>query len=206
MMRWRLAVVLAIAVVVAVVIAVTGGGSSRDVAGGPPVTKDPSTASLVKAADLRPCPASSTRAASRGLPDVTLSCVGNGPAVHLAGLTGTPTVVNVWASWCTQCYPEFPYLVGLTRSLAGKVRVLGVDTGDTDGGALSFAAKLHPAMHYPSVADPTNTVIDGLHVTPGPPETAFVDSAGTVVHIHPGAYTSAAQLRHDVATYLHVTA
>jgi thiol-disulfide isomerase/thioredoxin len=143
---------------------------------------------------------------SHGLPDVTLSCVGDGPAVRLAGLTGKPSVVNVWASWCTQCYPEFPYLVGLSKQLAGRLRVLGVDTSDTDGGALQFAAALRPAMHYPSVSDPTNKVIDGLHITTGPPETAFVDSAGTVVHVHPGAYTSAAQLRHDVATYLHVTA
>jgi hypothetical protein len=84
--------------------------------------------------------------------------------------------------------------------------VLGVDTADTDGGALSFAARLHPAMHYPSVADPTNQVLDGLHVAPGPPETAFVNSEGVVVHVHPGAYTSLGQLQRDVATYLHVTA
>jgi thiol-disulfide isomerase/thioredoxin len=205
-MRWRLAALLAIAAVVAIVIVVTGGGGSSSPTSGPPVTKDPSISSLLKTADLSRCPASRPQAASHSLPDVTLDCVGEGPPVHLAGLTGKPTVVNVWASWCTQCYPEFPYLVGLSKQLSEKVRVLGVDTADTEGGALQFAARLNPAMHYPSVSDPTNKVLDGLHVTPGPPETAFVDSAGSVVHVHPGAYTSAAQLRRDVATYLHVTA
>jgi cytochrome c biogenesis protein CcmG, thiol:disulfide interchange protein DsbE len=205
-MRWRLAALLAIVAVVAIVIVVTGGGGSSSPTSGPPVTKNPALGPLIKAAHLAPCPRSSHQTARHGLPDVTLSCVGNGPQVQLAGLTGTPSVVNVWASWCIPCRAELPYLSSLSTQLAGKLRVLGVDTSDTDGSALSFAASLHPGMHYPSVSDPTDTVIDGLHSTPGPPETAFLDSAGTVVHVHPGAYTSAAQLRRDVATYLHVTA
>lgn len=204
-MTGRLAALL-LAVATVALCAGCGAGMSRSTANGPPLTANPARSGLVKAAKLAPCPASSSRVASHALPDVTLACVGSGPAVHLAGLTGKPSVVNVWASWCTQCFPEFPYLVRLSNQLAGRVRVLGVDTGDTDDGALGFAAKLHPAMHYPSVADPTNRVIDGLHVTVGPPETAFVDSAGSVVHVHPGAYTSIAELRHDVATYLHVPA
>jgi cytochrome c biogenesis protein CcmG, thiol:disulfide interchange protein DsbE len=202
--RSRLVVLL---LVVAAVGAACGGHSTqstRTVGGGPAVTQDASTTKLIKAANLAPCPTSSSHAVSHGLPDITLRCVGNGPAVNLAGLTGEPSVVNVWASWCTQCFPEFPYLVDLSKQLAGKVRFLGVDTGDTDGGALSFAAALKPAMHYPSVSDPNHEVIDGLAVAPGPPETAFVNSAGTVVHVHPGAYSSLAALRRDLATYLHV--
>ncbi|HEX3908742.1 MAG TPA: TlpA disulfide reductase family protein [Mycobacteriales bacterium] len=200
-MSHRLAAVL---IALAAVCAACGSGSSSSSLGGPPVTKGPSDASLVKAAKLTPCPSSSSQPVSHGLPDVTLPCVGAGPAVHLAGLTGTPSVVNVWASWCTECRPEMPYLLTLSSRLAGKVRVLGVDTADTDGGALSFAAA--HAMHYPSVSDPTNKVIDGLHISPGPPETAFVNAAGVVVHVHPGGYSSLGQLQHDVATYLHVSA
>jgi cytochrome c biogenesis protein CcmG/thiol:disulfide interchange protein DsbE len=198
----------ALALAVAAACAACGGGaaSMSGSGAGPAGSANPSRSSLEAAAKLAPCPASSAQPVSHGLPDVTLPCVGAGPAVHLAGLTGRPAVVNVWASWCTECFPEFPYLVHLSTRLAGKLRVLGVDTGDTDGGALSFAASLHPAMHYPSVSDPTNQVLDGLHVTPGPPETAFVNSAGVVVHVHPGAYTSLGQLQHDVATYLHVSA
>lgn len=200
-MSRRLAAAL---LVVAAVCAACGGGSSSSSTSGPPVTKNPSDISLVKAAKLAPCPVTSAQPVSHGLPDVTLPCVGAGPAVHLAGLSGTPSVVNVWASWCTQCWPELPYLVTLSSRLAGRVRVVGVDTGDTDGGALSFAVK--HAMHYPSVSDPSNKVLDGLHVSPGPPETAFVNAAGVVVHVHPGGYTSLDQLQRDVTTYLHVPA
>jgi len=207
MMRRRLAAAL---IAVAAACAACGGGagsgggsgaaSSKD---GPAVTKDPSTTSLAKAAHLPPCPTSAATAASHGLPDVTLDCLGGGPAVHVAGLAGTPTVVNLWAAWCTDCHAELAYFDAL--STHHGVRVLGVDTEDTDGNALSFAAAYRPTLRYPSVTDPSRTVLTGIHA-PGLPATAFLDSAGAVVHVHIGPYASAAALRQDVATYLHVTA
>jgi cytochrome c biogenesis protein CcmG/thiol:disulfide interchange protein DsbE len=202
--RGRLAALIAIAVVVALAIMLTDRESSSDTSsGGPPVTKGPSTASLVTAAHLPPCPASSAKPVRDGLPDVILGCLGNGPPVHVAGLTGTPTVVNLWAAWCTQCHAELAYFDAL--STHHGVRVLGVDTADTDGNALSFAAAYRPALRYPSVTDPSHRVLTGVKAD-NLPVTAFVDTAGRVVHIHPGPYASAAQLRQDVATYLHVTA
>jgi cytochrome c biogenesis protein CcmG, thiol:disulfide interchange protein DsbE len=200
MMRRRLAAAL---IAVAAACAACGGGSGSSSAGGPPVTKDPSTASLVKAANLPPCPTSSATASSHGLPDVTLACLGNGPAVHVAGLTGTPTVVNMWAAWCIPCRTELAYFDALSMHRA--VRVLGVDTADTDGNALSFAAAYGPGLRYPSVTDPSRRVLTGVKAD-NLPVTAFLDSAGAVVHVHTGPYPSAAQLRQDVATYLHVTA
>jgi cytochrome c biogenesis protein CcmG, thiol:disulfide interchange protein DsbE len=207
-MRRRLAAAL---IAVAAVCAACGGASGSTGSGpgaasskdGPSVTKDPSTASLAKAAHLPPCPTSAATAASHGLPDVTLDCLGSGPAVHVAGLAGTPTVVNLWAAWCTDCHAELAYFDAL--STHHGVRVLGVDTEDTDGNALSFAAAYRPALRYPSVTDPSRTVLTGIHA-PGLPATAFLDSAGAVVHVHIGPYASAAALRQDVATYLHVTA
>jgi cytochrome c biogenesis protein CcmG/thiol:disulfide interchange protein DsbE len=201
-MRRRLAVAV---IAVAAACAACGGGSSSS-AGGPALTKDPSNASLVKAAHLPACPTSSTTAAtaaSHGLPDVTLDCLGSGPAVHVAGLTGTPTVVNLWAAWCTECHAELAYFDALATHHV--VRVLGVDTADTDGNALSFAAKYRPAMTYASVSDPARDVLTGVKED-NLPVTAFLNSAGSLVHVHLGPYTSAAQLRQDVATYLHVTA
>jgi thiol-disulfide isomerase/thioredoxin len=198
--RRRLAAAL---VAAAATCAACGGGSGPSSAGAPALTKDPSTTALAKAAHLPPCPTSSATAASHGLPDVTLDCLGGGPAVHVAGLTGRPTVVNLWAAWCTECHAELAYFDAL--STHHDVRVLGVDTADTDGNALSFAAKYRPAMTYASVSDPARRVLTGVKED-NLPVTAFVDSAGHVVHVHLGPYDSAAQLRQDVATYLHVTA
>jgi hypothetical protein len=60
-------------------------------------------------------------------------------------------------------------------------------------------------VRYPSVVDPDKKVLLAIHVAPGPPETIFISRIGKIVHVHPGEYTSAAALRSDLATYLHVT-
>jgi thiol-disulfide isomerase/thioredoxin len=189
-----------------VVLAVGAGGctSAGSAGGGTTGHSDPRLARLVAAARLAPCPASSQATAPGGLPNVTLSCLGNGPAVHLAGLIGEPTVVNVWASWCGPCQEEAAALSTVYDEDRGKVRFLGVDTEDAADSALDFGRHVRPPVRYPSVVDPDRKVLLGLAAAPGPPETAFVDAAGRVVHVHPGPYRSAAELRADIAAYLQV--
>jgi hypothetical protein len=94
-------------------------------------------------------------------------------------------------------------------ALRPQVRFLGVDTADSTDSALDFAPHVRPPMRYPSVVDPDSKVLHdlalkGLSAAPGPPITVLVNSAGRVVHVKPGQYTSGAELRHDIATYLHV--
>jgi thiol-disulfide isomerase/thioredoxin len=155
-------------------------------------------------ARLAPCPASSATSMPGGLPNLTLSCLGNGPAVHLAGLKG-PAVVNVWGSWCGPCQDEANYLSSVYRSVRGKVMFLGIDTEDEPDSALTFGAtQVKPAVRYPSVVDPDRKFLIALAKAPGPPETVFVGTGGRVVHVHLGGYDSAAALRLDIATYLGV--
>jgi thiol-disulfide isomerase/thioredoxin len=138
------------------------------------------------------------------LPNLTLDCLGKGPAVHLAGLTGKPTVVNLWASWCGPCKQEGGYLSTVSRQLRTTVRFLGIDIEDSDDNALIFdSANVTPPVRYPSVVDPAKKALIALHF-PGPPETLLVNSAGRVVHTHPGKYDSAAQLRGEISKYLQV--
>jgi thiol-disulfide isomerase/thioredoxin len=188
--------------VVAMLVSV--GCSSSGSAGGDGRVNDPTHTRLVKKADLDRCPTSSATSVSDGLPDVTLPCLGKGPAVHLAGLVGTPTVINVWGSWCIPCRKETGALSSVYDALKPKVRFLGVDTADDANSALDFGTHVTPAVRYPSVLDPDKKVLLGLARSPGPPETAFVDAAGVVVHVHVGPYDDAAQLRADIAKYLHV--
>jgi thiol-disulfide isomerase/thioredoxin len=141
---------------------------------------------------------------SGGLPDVTLPCLGDGPAVHLAGLTGRPTVINVWGSWCIPCREETAALSSVYDALKPKVRFLGVDTADDVNSALDFGTHVSPRVRYPSVVDADKKVLLGLARSPGPPETAFLNAAGVVVHVHVGPYDDAAAVRADIAKYLHV--
>ncbi|MGN6474540.1 MAG: TlpA family protein disulfide reductase [Mycobacteriales bacterium] len=194
---------LRLLIVAAAVVALGGCSSSSTPVGGDQHQEN-IHARLVSKAHLEPCPSSSASAAPRGLPNVTLACLGNGPAVHLAGLTGKPTVVNVWGSWCIPCQAEAAVLSSVFDADRGRVRFLGVDTADDVNSALDFGTHVSPPVRYPSVVDPDKKVLLGLARSPGPPLTAFISAAGAVVHVKVGPYTNAAVLRSDIATYLHV--
>ena len=179
------------------------GAASRAVA--PDFPKPPSYAELVARAHLDPCPATGSARVARSLPDLTLPCLGAGPAVHLAGLVGKPTVVNIWGSWCGPCQAETRYLSTVYDAVRAKVRFLGVDTEDDAKSALDFAPHVSPPMRYPQVVDKDKRLLIGLKIPSAVPSTVFVDAGGRVVHISPGAYHSADSLRADIRRYLKVT-
>jgi thiol-disulfide isomerase/thioredoxin len=133
-----------------------------------------------------------------------MPCLGKGPDVHLGGLKG-PAVINVWGSWCGPCQDEADYLSSVYRTVRGRVTFLGIDTEDEADSALTFGARrVSPPVRYPSVVDPDRKFLIALARAPGPPETVFVGTGGKIVHVHLGPYRSAAALRVDIATYLHV--
>jgi cytochrome c biogenesis protein CcmG/thiol:disulfide interchange protein DsbE len=149
-----------------------------------PVRTASKTPGLVTAAALPACPASTTvRSVAGGLPNLTLPCLGDGPAVRLAGLRGTPLVVNIWAGPCPPCKREAPLLQRYFSEVGGRVRLLGVVDGaypDTVNDALSAAHGL--GMHYPSVFDASGQLPAVLRVR-GIPVTLFVDAAGRTRHV-----------------------
>jgi thiol-disulfide isomerase/thioredoxin len=161
-------------------------------------------AELVAAADLADCPASDPAVDARddGLPDVTLPCLGVGPAVRLAGLRGTPTVVNVWASWCGPCREELALVADLAGASGTGLRVIGIDATDDPPSALSLLADA--GAHYPSVRDDAGATKAALRWGPGLPVTYLVDADGRIAYEHHGAITSAEQLRTLLADHLGV--
>jgi thiol-disulfide isomerase/thioredoxin len=184
---------------------VAGCSSSSPSSFTPDFPKPPSYAQLVAKAALDPCPASATTHPRESLPKLTLPCLGNGPAVHLSGLGGTPTVVNIWGSWCGPCQAETRYLSTVYDAAKGKVRLLGVDTEDDPKSALDFASRVSPPMHYPQVVDKNKKLLIALNIPSNVPTTVFVDASGRVVHLSLGAFTSATTLRADIRRYLGVT-
>jgi thiol-disulfide isomerase/thioredoxin len=148
----------------------------------------------------RPVPGATPAGDGRTLPDLSLSCLGGGPPVTLRGLRG-PMVLNVWASWCGPCREELPFLVATHAALKDRVRFLGIDLRDDDGPAREWLS--YNGVGWPSLADAKGSIRGPLSV-PGPPVTLFVNSAGQVVGVHYGQFTSAAQVQAAIAEHLGV--
>jgi thiol-disulfide isomerase/thioredoxin len=160
-------------------------------------TSDP-LPGLRQEAALQPCPAG----LGSELPDLTLTCLGDGSRVALRDATpGRPTVVNIWATWCGPCVREVPALVGFAARAGDRVAVVGVDTEDEDDKALTFAKQY--GMRYPSVVDPDGRVLRAYGG--GPPITLLLDAQGVVKLRHRGELTSTGELVQLVQQHLGVT-
>lgn len=168
------------------------------------VGRAPSTATLQARAALDPCPDVSSPAPGRSgpgrLPDLTLRCLGAGPAVRLAGLAGRPAVVNLWAAWCGPCRKEAPAFQRLHLVAGDRVQVLGVLTEDPDRDALDAAA--HLGIHYPSVVDGEGRLLDHSGVR-ALPVTYFVEASG-LAHRYVGLPLTYDKLRQLVVQHLGV--
>jgi cytochrome c biogenesis protein CcmG/thiol:disulfide interchange protein DsbE len=152
---------------------------------------------------LPPCPTSSDAPeVARGLPAVLLPCLGPGDPVALAGLRGTPMVLNAWASWCQPCRAELPALASFAEEADGRVAVLGLNALDDAEAAATLWAQL--AMPFPSVSDPEAATRSSLRWV-GLPVTYLVDSEGMIVYRHDGAVTDAEEWAALVEQHLGVT-
>ncbi|MET0449890.1 MAG: TlpA disulfide reductase family protein, partial [Aeromicrobium sp.] len=123
--------------------------------GGPAPTVAADDLGVAKAAaGIEDCP--DARGAATGddaLPDLTLDCLGGGRPVDLAGLTGTPTVINVWASWCKPCRKELPLLARADAEYGDGLRVIGLDFKDDAPDAAIELARVS-GVTYPQLSDP----------------------------------------------------
>jgi thiol-disulfide isomerase/thioredoxin len=165
----------------------------------------PQLRQLKAAAGIDACPRSEAHAhpVADGLPDITLPCLGGGRAVHLAGLRGTPFVLNFWSQTCGPCRNESPILQQVHVAAGDRVDVIGVDWLDPrPTWAIAFADQL--GLTYPQVADPEGATRAPLRITTLP-RTLFVTASGRLAYTEFAALTSAVQLRTLIKQHLGVT-
>lgn len=130
------------------------------------------------------CPQTEPDAATRGgLPALTLPCLGHDVDVHLAGLRGRPTVVNLWASWCAPCRAEMPAFQRVHHRLGDRMQILGVAIRDSEREARRTIQGT--GVSYPSVLDAKGDVRAALSAV-GLPATFFLDGSGRIVFRHFG--------------------
>ncbi|MDT0275584.1 TlpA family protein disulfide reductase [Blastococcus goldschmidtiae] len=120
------------------------------------------------------------------LPSLTLPCLGPGPEISLDRLTGRPTLVNLWATWCLPCREEMPLLQEACARHGQDVRFLGIDTQDDPEAAAAFLSDL--GIGYPHAVDADAELLRELGVR-GLPVTLAIDEQGRVVDRRVGQLT-----------------
>lgn len=105
-----------------------------------------------------------------------------GDEVSTADWAGDVVVLNTWYAACPPCRAEAPDLVDLANEReADGVHLLGVNTEDEAGAALSFQRTFD--VPYPSIEDRSGQVVAGLSgVVPlqAVPSTVVLDTDGRV--------------------------
>ena len=99
--------------------------------------------------------------------------------------TGHIVVLNIWASWCTTCYLEHPFLMKLAQNK--QIRLYGLNYKDT-----RFAAKKmlkdKGNPYYAVAFDPNGDIGIAYGIT-AVPETFIIDKQGIIRFKHFGAIT-----------------
>ena len=123
-------------------------------------------------------------------PDFTAGTF-DGRQLTLSGYQGHPVLLNFFASWCTQCAHELPFMEDSYRLHASSgftiVGVNGLETGDGPG----FYHRL--GLTFPAVYDPGNPgkIAREYSVYSSLPVSVFIDRNGRVDLIQLGAITPA---------------
>ena len=109
--------------------------------------------------------------------------------VRLADFRGKPTVVNMFASWCTQCEAELPEFHRVAAALKGKVNFVFINSNETRSGR--DMADRHHLADFTVAKDIQGTRGNGLYRslggTGGMPMTAFYSADGQLLDVARGA-------------------
>src|SRR5690606_35787487 len=109
-----------------------------------------------------------------------------GEMVRSEDFKGRWLLVNVWGTWCPECYTEHPLLLDIARE--GKVGIIGLDYKDDDEAARRWLAELGNPYVAVAIDKQGDTAIDfGVY---GAPESFLVNPEGIIVEKVVGAVSA----------------
>ncbi|HWE88378.1 MAG TPA: TlpA disulfide reductase family protein [Pseudonocardiaceae bacterium] len=200
-LRWAL---VAVVLVVALAVALWPRGSPASPVSAPTTALN-LTPDRVKAA-LAACPLADgaagavSSASSAAWSGVRTTCEATGATVDLgAVLAGPPTLVNVWATWCSPCQTELPVLADYAAG-PGAVRVLTVQTQSDQRDGLDLLASL--GVHLSTLFDGDGAdgpVSRALRLPVGLPVSYLVRGGTATLITHPRVFDSVDQVRHTLS-------
>lgn len=117
----------------------------------------------------------------RPVPAFALPALGDDKPLDQTLFRDSPRLLNVWATWCSACRDEHPFLVELARA---GVSIVGLDYKDDPAAARRWLADMgNPYQEV--IADREGRLGLDLGVY-GAPETYVIDAAGVIRYRHVG--------------------
>ena len=122
-------------------------------------------------------------------PDFALRSL-DGQTVHLSELRGHVVLLNFWATWCTPCRVEMPWLVEFDRQYrAQDLHIVGVNLDDPGTGRDRIAAFARErGVVYPVLLG-NNRVADAYGGVRFMPQTFFIGPDGKIMSSNYGITT-----------------
>ncbi len=105
--------------------------------------------------------------------------------VESKAMRGQVWLINVWGTWCPECWREHDFLMYLAKR--EQIPIVGIDWRDDPEEAKQFLAQKGNPFIAVGV-DPESTAIMDLGVY-GAPETFLIDQQGVIRKKHKGAMT-----------------
>lgn len=117
-------------------------------------------------------------------PKINMQYLGKKKKLNGKALKGKVVIYDFWASWCTPCKVELPFLDKLYKKHRKEgLVVIGINVDEEQGSAQKFL-KDHP-VRFPIVFDKGKKLIDKAKVSTMP--TSFiVDRQGVIRYHHQG--------------------
>ncbi len=119
-------------------------------------------------------------------PDFTLTML-DGQAFTLSDQQGTPIVLNFWATWCGPCQNEMPALQMASERFQDRVRIIGVDQGESAADVQRFIDEMGVTFAIPL---DSNFTAGTLYNVQAMPTTFFIDRNGVIRHLWIGEMNS----------------
>jgi len=121
----------------------------------------------------------------------------NGQPGSLSDFHGKPVLINFWATWCSPCRSEMPYIQQVYEEWSGQgLVVLAINIGESSSQVERFIQAYN--LSFPVLLDMAGKVAEQYNIR-YIPTTYFVDGSGIIRDIRIGPFSSAAEIE-DILT------
>jgi peroxiredoxin len=104
----------------------------------------------------------------------------DGGMVKLSSLRGRPVLLNFWATWCTPCRVEMPWLVALDQQYRAQgIQIIGVSLDDAGGEHQVATFARDQGVKYPVLLG-DSTVANAYGGVRFMPQNFFIDRNGRI--------------------------